>query len=194
MYFKIIRIKVGHVMKFQKKHIISAALVLALGAAVYVNWQFGSSAAKAKPKELGAASYVNADVSSATADQSVQTSSLSDSQEKFFAAERVKRQSAQDKVLDEAKKVFDLENAADEDKSEAQKNVESLLKSYTVQDSIESIVKAKGFSDCLCYISDEGVSVIVPESELNDNSVLVIDDAVVSHYDVAYENISIVGA
>ena len=49
MYFKIIRIKVGHVMKFQKKHIISAALVLALGAAVYVNWQFGSSAAKAKP-------------------------------------------------------------------------------------------------------------------------------------------------
>ncbi len=194
MYFKIIRIKVGHVMKFQKKHIISAALVLALGAAVYVNWQFGSSAAKAKPKELGAASYVNADVSNATADQSVQTSSLSDSQEKFFAAERVKRQSAQDKVLDEAKKVFDLENAADEDKSEAQKNVESLLKSYTVQDSIESIVKAKGFSDCLCYISDEGVTVIVPNEQLNDTSALVIDDAVASHYKVDYDKISIVGA
>ena len=194
MYFKIIRIKVGHVMKFQKKHIISAALVLALGAAVYVNWQCGSSAAKAKPKELGAASYVNADVSNATADQSVQTSSLSDSQEKFFAAERVKRQSAQDKVLDEAKKVFDLENAADEDKSEAQKNVESLLKSYTVQDSIESIVRAKGFSDCLCYISDEGVTVIVPNEQLNDTSALVIDDAVASHYKVDYDKISIVGA
>ena len=77
-------------MKFQKKHIISAALILALGAAVYVNWQFGSTAAKAKPKELGAASYVNANVSSATADQSVQTSSLSKTQENFFAAERVK--------------------------------------------------------------------------------------------------------
>ena len=72
--------------------------------------------------------------------------------------------------------------------------MEKVLKSFTIQDSIESIIKAKGFSDCLCYISDEGVSVIVPESELNDNSVLVIDDAVVSHYDVAYENISIVGA
>ncbi len=181
-------------MKFQKKHIISAALVLALGAAVYVNWQFGSGAVKTKPKELGAASYVNADVSSATADQSVQTSSLSDSQEKFFAAERVKRQSAQDKVLDEAKKVFDLENAADEDKSEAQKNVESLLKSFTVQDSIESIVKAKGFSDCLCYISDEGVTVIVPNEQLNDTAALVIDDAVASHYKVDYDKISIVGA
>ena len=112
----------------------------------------------------------------------------------YFAAERTKRQSTQDKILDEAKEIFNLENADEADVSEAQKNVEKVLKSFTIQDSIESIIKAKGFSDCLCYISDEGVSVIVPESELNDNSVLVIDDAVVSHYDVAYENISIVGA
>ena len=181
-------------MKFQKKHIISAALILALGAAVYVNWQFGSTAAKAKPKELGAASYVNANVSSATADQSVQTSSLSKTQENFFAAERVKRQGAQDKVLDEASKVFNLDNASEEDKSEAQKNVENLLKSFTIQDSIESIVKAKGFSDCLCYISDEGVTVIVPNEQLNDTAALVIDDAVTSHYKVDYDKISIVGA
>lgn len=194
MYFKIIRIKVGHVMKFQKKHIISAAFVLALGAAVYVNWQFGSSATKAKPKELGAASYVNADVSNATADQSVQTSSLSKSQAEYFAAERVKRQSTQDKVIDDAKKVFDIENGSDDDKSEAQKNVETMLKSFTVQDSIESIVKAKGFSDCLCYISDEGVTVIVPNEQLNDTAALVIDDAVTSHYKVDYDKISIVGA
>ena len=35
---------------------------------------------------------------------------------------------------------------------------------------------------------------IVPENELNDSSALVIDDAVVSHYDVALDKISIVGA
>ena len=57
--------KVGIVMKIQKKHVISAALILALGAAVYVNWQFGASA-KTTPKQLGEASYVSADVSSAT--------------------------------------------------------------------------------------------------------------------------------
>ena len=49
-------------MKFQKKHIISAALILALGAAVYVNWQFGAKGAQKSAKELGAASYVNATV------------------------------------------------------------------------------------------------------------------------------------
>ena len=32
------------------------------------------------------------------------------------------------------------------------------------------------------------------EAELNDSTALIIDDAVISHYDVSYENISIVGA
>ena len=69
-----------------------------------------------------------------------------------------------------------------------------LLKSFTVQDSIESILKAKGFSDCLCTVTDEGVTVIVPKEQLNDTAALVIDDAVTSHYNVDYEKISIVGA
>lgn len=61
--------------------------------------------------------------------------------------------------------------------TEAQKCVEKLLKTYTIQDSIESIIIAKGFSECLCYISDEGVTVIVPDYEFNDTSALVICDA-----------------
>ncbi len=181
-------------MKIQKKHVISAALVLALGAAVYVNWQMNSSTTRKPQKELGAASYVNATVSPATADESALTSALTKSQESFFAAQRVKRQSMQDEVTDKAKEIFDLENATDSDKSEAQKSVEQLLKNFTVQDSVESIVKAKGFSDCLCCISDEGVTVIVPQEQLNDTAVLVIDDAVTSHYSVDYDKISIVGA
>ncbi len=181
-------------MKFQKKYIVLAALVLALGTAVYVNWQFSGSKPDTASKELGAASYVNATVSASSSDEAVSTSALSKEQKNYFAAQRTKRQSTQDKVIDEANKVFNLEGASEEEKSEAQKSVESMLKIFTVQDSIESIIKAKGFSECLCYISDEGVTVIVPDSELNDTSALIIDDAVTSHYDVDYENISIVGA
>ncbi len=192
MYYKIIRIKVGNAMKFQKRYVISAAILLALGAAVYVNWQFNSTAAST-PKELGAASYVNATVA-CTDDEAVETSALSKEQRNYFATERTKRQATQDKVIDEAKEIFDLENADEGEVSEAQKKVEQILKNFTIQDSIESIIKAKGFSECMCYISDDGVTVVVPESELNDSTALIIDDAVISHYDVSYENISIVGA
>ena len=178
-------------MKFQKRHIITAAILLALGAAVYVNWQFNSTAAST-PKELGAASYVNATV--ASQDEAIETAALSKEQRNYFATERTKRQATQDKVIDEAKEVFDIENADEAEISEAQKNVERMLRIFTVQDSIESIIKAKGFSECMCYISDEGVTIIVPESELNDAAAMISDDAVISHYDVSFENISIVGA
>ena len=178
-------------MKFQKKHIVAAALILALGAAVYANWQL-SSTGKANAKELGAASYVNATVS-ATADESVGEKSLSKEQQGYFASERVKRRSAQDEIIDKSREIFDSDSS-DEEKSEAQKNVEQMIKNFTIQDSIEAIIKAKGFADCLCCISEEGVTVIVPKEQLNDKPALVIDDAVTSHYKVSYENISIVGA
>lgn len=180
-------------MKFHKKHIVLAALVLALGAAVYVNWQFSGAAPHTTAKELGAASYVSATLA-ATDDEVVQTSALTKGQKEYFAAERTKRQASQDKIIDDAKAVFDLENATDSEKGEAQVKVEQIIKNFTVQDSIESIIKAKGFSDCMCYISDKGVSIIVPENELNETTALVIDDAVVSHYSTDYDKISIVGA
>ena len=181
-------------MKFQKKYVGLSALVLALAAAVYVNWQFSGTDSSVTSKELGAASYVSATAASSTADEAVQTAAITKEQENFFATERTKRQSTQDKIMDDAQKVFDLDTADDSKKSEAQQNVEEIIKIFTIQDSIESIVKAKGFSECLCYISDEGVTVIVPNGELNDTSALLIDDAVTSHYNVDYSDISIVGA
>lgn len=179
-------------MKFQKRYVVLAALVLALGTAVYVNYQFAGNN-RVTTKELGAASYVSATVSASTKDEAVQTSAMSKQQQNYFASERTKRQETQDKILDDASDIFNLNGAGDNEKSEAQKKAENIIRTFTIQDSIESIIKAKGFSDCLCWISDEGVTVIVPDDELNDTSVLVIDDAVTSHYDADYEDISIVG-
>ena len=173
-------------MKSKKKYIVFASLVLALSAAVYINWQLSWAKTPKSAKELGAASYVSA-TASASDDEVQQTAALSNESKSYFSAERTKRQATQDKIIDDAKEIFNLESSSDADKSEAEKNVEELL-------IIESIVKAKGFSECLCYISDQGVSVIVPKSQLDDTSVLIIDDAVVTHYEVDYDDISVIGA
>lgn len=181
-------------MKFQKRYVILAALVLALGTAVYVNYQFAGAGANLTSKELGKAEYVNATVGdSATADEAVQTAALSKTQKDYFASERTKRQETQDKIIDDVNETLELESISDDEITESEQALENIIRSFTVQDSIESIIKAKGFSDCLCWISEEGVTVIVPDSELNDTSVLIIDDAVTSHYDTDYDDISIVG-
>lgn len=193
MCYKIIRIKVGIIMKLKKIYVVLAALVLALGTAVYVNWQFNENE-NTSAKELGAASYVNATLPSSTDDEAVKTSSLTTDQQNYFSSERTKRKAMQDEVIDKAYETLKIEDADEDDMTEAQREITEILKYFTIQDSIESIIKAKGFSECLCYITEDEVTIIVPDGELDDTSVLVIDDAVTSHYQVAYEDISIVGA
>lgn len=180
-------------MKIQKKHIVMTALVLALATAVYINYQISQARTASPVKELGAASYVNATVArTATSDETAKT--LSKSQQDFFAAERTKRQNTQDKVIDDAEEILESDTSSDSEITEAQENVERIISFFTTQDTIETIIKAKGFSDCLCCITDLGVTIIVPKNELNENSVLSIYDAVTTHYDVASDAISVVGA
>ena len=128
-------------MKSKKKYIVFASLVLALSAAVYINWQLSGAKTPQSAKELGAASYVSA-TASASDDEVQQTAALSNESKSYFSAERTKRQATQDKIIDDAKEIFNLESSSDADKSEAEKNVEVLLKTFTIQVSIESIVKA----------------------------------------------------
>lgn len=57
-------------MKFGKRELIMSALVVSLGAAVYVNWQFSTNDDKLNAGtdgDLGVAQYVNANISSDTA-------------------------------------------------------------------------------------------------------------------------------
>ena len=178
-------------MKIQKKHIVMTSLVLALATAVYINYQISQARTTSPAKELGAASYVNATVGeTATSDEAAARMALSKEQQDFFASERTKRQNTQDKVIDDAEEILD----SDTELTEAQKNVERIISFFTTQDTIETIVKAKGFSDCLCCITDMGVTVIVPKNELNENTVLSIYDAVTTHYEIASDAISVVGA
>ena len=55
-------------MKINKRNIIVASLIVALSAAVYLNWQFGDSNSllTSSTKELGEAEYVNNEISGAT--------------------------------------------------------------------------------------------------------------------------------
>ena len=83
-------------MKMKKRNLIVAALVIALGAAVYLNWQFGgdNTLLTSSTKELGAAEYVNND----TTVTSPSKTKLSSKQSNYFADARTKREQSQDKV------------------------------------------------------------------------------------------------
>lgn len=182
--------------KIEKRHLILGTLLVALGAAVYLNWQFGvSQNVDTTSKELGTAKYVNATVYTepeSTQDQVSQTSNMTSQQQAYFSDAKNQRSQTQDKILETANAVLQNEKATDEEIKEAVESINELLKTFTYQDSIESVLKAKGFSQCLCYITEDSCNVIVLQEEMNETSAIMIKDAVNSQIEIPFDNISIV--
>ncbi len=178
-------------MKIKKQHILVSALVLALGAAVYLNWQFsGTPLIAPSSKELGAATYVSKNTK-ATADEVKKTSQEMSPEQKLSKA-RTERAQAQDKALEESKVILQAADSSDEAKSEAVKAATEIEERILSQSNIENILSAKGFSEVLCYASENGCTVTVKKSELKEDSPLIIKDAVMSQLKVDFNDIVIV--
>ena len=189
-------------MKIQKRHIVLASLVLALGAAVYLNWQFSDSGNLLKAnaddvKELGQAKYVNSSVTVPETEPETEPSEEAEStlrkaEDDYFATAMTQRQQTQDSVLESIKEITANLESSEESKTLAAENLEKLQTMLLAQSNIEGILQAKGFSKCLCYISDQNCTVVVLKSDLASLSTLIIKDAVQSQYQIDSENITIV--
>ncbi len=208
-------------MKIQKRHVLMASLVLALGAAVYLNWQFTGNSDMLSvdaSKKLGEAQYVNGDITDETQeagifdsifgddDKSTESAEettegedttavkaeLTEEQISYFSTVRTDREQTQSKVLEDAKEVLSLSENSEEAKEEAAESVSQLEKLILAQSNIENLLKAKGFTDVVCFISDEGCNVVVASQNMDDNSSLLVKDAVMSQLDMGSEQIKII--
>ena len=209
-------------MKIQKRHVLMASLVLALGAAVYLNWQFTGNSDMLSvdaSKKLGEAQYVNGDITDETQeagifdsifggddDKSTESAEettegedttavkaeLTEEQISYLSTVRTDREQTQSKVLEDAKEVLSLSENSEEAKEEAAESVSQLEKLILAQSNIENLLKAKGFTDVVCFISDEGCNVVVASQNMDDNSSLLVKDAVMSQLDMGSEQIKII--
>ena len=180
-------------MKIKRKHIVLASLVLALGAAVYINWQLSAVPDNKGEKELGKATYVNSNVSATVDETSADlTSRLSKEQQNYFSNARLERDKTADEVKSIALEALSLSESDEDTKESALAQLALLEELLMNQTTIENTLIAKGFSDCVCSVSDESVTVIVPDNEMNENSSIIIKDAVSAVCDVPFESISVV--
>lgn len=181
-------------MKIQKRHIVLASLVVALSAAVFINWQFSDNTgmlAKKTSKELGAATYVNANMKSSD-DEVTNVSKTTSTNDEYFAKAVVERDQARDEALEIAKETLTLSDSSEEAKTKAVEQLNKIEDNIVKENNVESVLIAKGFSQCLCIISEDKCSVAVLKKELKKNSPLIIKDAVVSHTNVEFNNITII--
>ena len=176
---------------FGKKQLIMAALLLALGGAVWLNMQYSGTAGGfinnggvSSNKNLGDTKYV-ANLNEGSA---VQTAASTD----YFTSAAAERKKARDEALALLEETLDKVDANSSAKQKASDDIAVIAKRIETEAAIETLIKAKGFEKALVVIGDDSVSVIVKADELLPSQTLQIQDAVTSQTKISLEKIKIV--
>ena len=172
-----------------KRHILLAVLVVALGAAVYLNWRFAAAGENLvatgqnnETKYFGDAQYVDA-----TGTEDVEVDA-----EQYFSEVRLTREQTRDEAIETISKLFEDTSLDDEQRAQLTVTATEIAQQIETEGRIESLIKAKGFEDCIVYLSDESANVVVRSEGLLSNEVAQIKDIILQESDVAVENIQIV--
>ena len=178
-----------------KKNVVAAAVLVTVCAGIYVKWVYSNYHTTANltdtldaEKVMSDDTLILNDEALAAAAEDLGTDTITD----YFAAVRLSRQEARDSavsLLQEAMAYSDSEDAAN-----SSTELDELVQTALSEAQIESLIIAKGYADCVAYMSDEGISIAVaaPEGGLKQEDVAVIADIVMTQSDYGMDNITVV--
>lgn len=176
-------------MKIWKKNLIAGAVLVTVCAGIYLNWLYSEDQAVADLTEtLDDSKVLSSDMLvMSDAVQTENTSTVSD----YFAAVRLSRQEARDSAVSLLQEAMAYE---DKESAQSSAQLDEIVEIALCEAQIESLVIAKGYADCVAYISDGGISVAVatPEGGLQNEDVSVIADVVMSQAEFKLDQIRVV--
>lgn len=182
-------------MKVWKKNLVAAAVLVTVCAGIYVNWLYteeniASSLTDTLDVEKVMSDetlLLSEDMAAISAGEEIQTTAAD-----YFAAVRLSRQQTRDNAVDLLQEAMAYEVSGKE--AESAVELESIVQTALSEAQIESLVIAKGYQDCVAYMTGEGISVAVasPENGLQQEDVAVIADIVMAQSDYNLDDIRIV--
>ena len=157
-----------------KRPAVVLAVLMLVGASVYLNWRYADNVAETD-KILGQATLVN--------ENGEGVSVTNDAAENdYFATARLSRKQARDSAISMLQEAEIDENATEDVCNEASQTLQ-VLAGYTVAESqIENLVTAKGYADCVVFMGSDSCSVVVASGEegLTATDVARIKDIVIN--------------
>ena len=176
-------------MKLWKRNAVVAAIVLFVCVAVYLNWSYqkdvGGTASTGKI--LGQAALVGKEDPLLGKNGGTDDVGSEVSQPKttgYFDAARLNRQQARDNALSLLNQAAAAEDADQTMKDEANSSIQTMADMTVSEAQIENLIRAKGYTDCVAFIGESSVSVVVAiegEEGLKDADVARISEIVTDH-------------
>lgn len=185
-------------MQVAKRNAVVAAVVLFVCLAVYLNWNYQNTGGTDVGKTLGDAALVGAEtrdplIGANTGEQS-QSEGETVSPSGYFANARLNRQQARDSALSLLQEAS-ANAQADQAMQEQTNAAIQTMADYTVTEAqIENLVVAKGYADCVAFIGEDTVSVVVqvPGGQLTDVDTARITDIVTQSTEFSPSQIKII--
>lgn len=185
-------------MKVWKKNLVAAAVLVTVCSGIYVNWLYTEkNAAETLVDTLDYEKVMSEDgiVLSEDMEALAPAEELSTTAAEYFAAVRLSRQQARDNAVNLLQEAMTYSSDEGGSKaSESSVELEDIVQTALSEAQIESLVIAKGYQDCVAYMTPEGISVAVasPEGGLQQEDVAVIADVVMNQSDYNLNSIRIV--
>lgn len=188
-------------------------LAAALVVAVYLNWQYARTGVTLEEDAVNVAAAVETEeavsapimdglmteaeaVSSANKNygEAQLVSVANNSGSKFFEEARLKRTKAHDEAMDTVQKALKSASLSAEEKKSYTQQLTGSLEDLNAENEIETLVRAKGFADCLCFLQSgrADLTVMTSGDALTAAQVAQIRDIVLSKSNVTAQNITIV--
>ena len=184
-------------MKTWKKNMVAAAVLVTVCAGIYLNWLYTDAEQTSDLTDtLNSEKILSEDMLVLSGDAALDAAgedydsevSLGD----YFAAVRLSRQEARDSAVSLLQEAFAYNEGSDAEQTNDK--LEALIETALTEAQIESLIIAKGYTDCVAYMSEEGISVAVaaPEGGLKQEDVAVITDIVLTQSDYEVADIRVV--
>ena len=178
-------------MKTWKKNMVAAAVLVTVCAGIYANWLYSEDQATADLTDTLDANKLLASDTLVMSDDT-DTVDVDNTMTDYFAAVRLSRQQARDNAVTLLQEAMAYNDDAEAVQSNAQ--LEEIVQTALCEAQIESLIIAKGYTDCVAYISEKGISVAVasPEGGLGQEDVAVISDVNLTQSEYTMEDIYVV--
>ena len=184
-------------MKVWKKNMIAVAILVTVCAGIYVNWLYTEeNTAVSLTDTLDTEKVMSdenlvltEDMAAIAAGENVNTTATD-----YFAAVRLSRQEARDSAVNLLQEAMAYSTSDSSKEVESAMELEQIVQTALSEAQIESLIIAKGYADCVAYMSGEGISVAVssPEGGLQQEDVAVIADIVMTQSEYTLDDIRVV--
>lgn len=177
-------------MKKWKKNLIAGALLCCVLGGIYVNWVYSDQQSVMSLNDVLDEEKILSDM--LVMGDDVTLNDIENTGSAYFAAVRLSRQQARDSAVSLLQEAMSYSD--DEIAQQTNKQLEEIVQTALCEAQIESLVIAKGYADCVAYMSESGISVAVaaPEGGLKQEDASLISDIVLSQSSYTLSDIRVV--